>query len=99
MDYGSNPDLSKAVLVCEHCEQVHRANQRQPYGALVYSPLSSAAVAAQLGHHECFPNGIQICSSRLGGTDLDLHQQHHARDGDLCDLVVKGYPRYVDDAY
>ena len=30
--------------------------------------------------------------------DLDTHQRHEARDGDLCELKIHKYPAYVDEA-
>ena len=99
LDYDGGPDVfSKAVLVCEENEEREEDDQRQPYGALLYSPLSAMAVAAQLGHHECFPNGIQVCHATLGGVDLEARQRHDARDGDLCELRIEKYPEYVDEA-
>ena len=85
------------ILVREMSPDQSMIAQR-PYGAVVSSWLTSRAIMAQLGHHECFPLGARDCYVRIAGRWLEQDEYHNIRNGDLCDAYVGAYPSYVEEA-
>ena len=97
IDYGTMHLNDRCVLMHERGD-ADSGCRDEPYGAIVHTHASPRALVAQLGHDQCFPQGMRDFVMKVAGVEIDNDLAVVIHNGYLCELEVGPYPEYVISA-
>ena len=97
IDYGMHHVDDRCVLVQEHGDSDSGAADHL-YGAIVHTHVTPRSIMAQLGHAQCFPQGVQDFTMRVAGAEVDVNTIIAIQSGYSCELSIDYFPQHVVEA-